>query len=314
MQLNDRIGRRLKLRDLNIFLVVAKERSMSRAAVVLAMSQPAVSKSVADIEHTLGAPLLDRTPHGVEPTPYGHALINRANAVFDELQHSVKDIEALLDPTTGEARIGSTATLAAGIVPAIMDRLSSRYPRISFKMMDGDVSNLLQHLRSRSLDLVIGRSLTPITDDDMDSQVLVDDRLLVVTGMRNKWSGRKRIQLSGLLNEPWVLPSYDSVAGALISETFDALDLKPPIPKVTSHSFPATQFLLSTGRFLCLLPETTVRFSAKHAPLKVLPVELPRVLRPILMITLKNRTLSPATKLFIECAREIVRPFEKRKR
>ena len=140
MQLNDRIGRHLKLRDLNIFLAVVKERSMSRAAVVLAMSQPAVSKSIADIEHTLGAPLFDRTPYGAEPTPYGHALINRANAVFDELQHSVKDIEALLDPATGEARIGSTAPLAAGIVPAVIDKLIHQYPRISFQMTDGDVA------------------------------------------------------------------------------------------------------------------------------------------------------------------------------
>src|SRR5438105_4268644 len=114
---------------------------MSRAASALAVSQPAVSKSIADIEHTLGAPLLDRTPYGVEPTTYGLALINRANAVFDELKHSVQDIEALLDPATGETRIGSTAPLAAGIVPVIMDRLSRRYPRISFQMMDGDVAH-----------------------------------------------------------------------------------------------------------------------------------------------------------------------------
>jgi DNA-binding transcriptional LysR family regulator len=313
MQLNDRIGRRLKLRDLNIFLAVVKERSMSRAAVALAMSQPAVSKSIADIEHTLGAPLLDRTPYGVEPTPYGRALINRANAVFDELQHSVTDIEALLDPTTGEARIGCTAPLAAGFVPAIVDRLSSRYPRISFQVVDGDVAQLQQHLRNRSLDLVIGRSLLQITDDDMQSQVLVEDRLLVVTGSRNKWGGRKKIRLSDLLTEPWVLPSYDSVAGTLISEVFHAAVVKAPKLKVTSHSFPATQFLLSTGRFLCLLPETTIRLSAKHLQLKVLPVDLPDVLRPILMITLKNRTLSPAAKLFIECAREIVTPFAKKR-
>src|SRR5262245_15802034 len=185
MQLTDRIGRRLKLRDLNIFLAVVKERSMSRAAAVLAMSQPAVSKSIADIEHTFGAPLLDRTPYGVEPTHYGLALINRANAVFDELKHSVQDIEALLDPTTGETRIGSTAPLAAGIVPAIIDRLSGRHPRVTFHMVDSDVADLLQQLRSRSLDLVMGRSLMPITDDDVDSKVLLEDRLLVVTGAQN---------------------------------------------------------------------------------------------------------------------------------
>jgi DNA-binding transcriptional LysR family regulator len=177
MRLDDRIGRRLKLRDLNIFLVVAKERSMSRAAIALAVSQPAVSKSIADIEHTLRAPVFDRTPFGVEPTPYGRVLMTRANAVFDELHHSIKDIEALLDRKTGETRIGSTAPLAAAVVPAIMDTLSRQYPGMSFHVVDGEFARLLPQLRDRSLDLVIGRSLSPVDDDDMESQVLFDDRL-----------------------------------------------------------------------------------------------------------------------------------------
>lgn len=111
MQANDRIGRRLKLRDLNIFLAVARQRSMSRAATELAISQPAVSRAIADIEYTLGVPLLDRNPHGVEPTLYGRSLMKRGNVVFDELRQSVKEIEFLADPTAGEIRIGCTAPL-----------------------------------------------------------------------------------------------------------------------------------------------------------------------------------------------------------
>src|SRR5215510_13234911 len=102
MQLDERIGRRLKLRDLNIFLAVVKERSMSKAAAALAISQPAISKAIADMEHTLGAPLLDRTRRGVEPTPYGQALVKRGLTIFDELKQSVRDIESMLDPTAGE--------------------------------------------------------------------------------------------------------------------------------------------------------------------------------------------------------------------
>jgi DNA-binding transcriptional LysR family regulator len=90
MKLNDRIGRRLRLRDLNIFLVVVKERSMSRAAVQLAISQPVVSKAIADMEYELGAPLLDRGRRGVEPTLYGRALIKRSVAAFDELRQGVR--------------------------------------------------------------------------------------------------------------------------------------------------------------------------------------------------------------------------------
>ena len=131
MQLNDRIGRRLKLRDLNIFLAVVKDGGMSKAAAELAISQPAVSKSIADMEYTLGAPLLDRTPYGVEPTLYGRALVKRSNVIFDELRQCVKDIEFLADPTAGEVRIGSTGPLAGGIVAAVIERLNRRHPRIS---------------------------------------------------------------------------------------------------------------------------------------------------------------------------------------
>src|SRR5215813_12672848 len=126
MLLHERIGLRLKLRDLNILLAVAKERSMSKAAAVLAISQPAVSKSIAEMEFMLKAPLPERTPRGIEPTPYGHALIKRSLAVFDELRQSVKDIESLLDPTVGELRIGCTPPLAAGMVAAVIGNLSDR--------------------------------------------------------------------------------------------------------------------------------------------------------------------------------------------
>src|SRR5947209_7054062 len=118
MKLIDRIGRRLTLRDLNILLAVVDSGSMSKAAALLAVSQPVVSKAIADMEHTLGVPLLDRNPRGIEPTLYGRALIKRGTAVFDELRLGVKDLEFLTDPTAGEVRIGGTRALVAGIIPA----------------------------------------------------------------------------------------------------------------------------------------------------------------------------------------------------
>jgi DNA-binding transcriptional LysR family regulator len=156
MQLSERIGRRLKLRDLNIFLIVAKERSMSKAATLLAVAQPAVSKAIADMEYTLGAPLFDRGSRGVELTLYGRALIKRSVAIFDELRQSVKDIESLLDPSVGEARIGSNGPLAAGFVPAVLEALTRQHPRASLEVIDAVLDKLLHELRERSIDLAIG--------------------------------------------------------------------------------------------------------------------------------------------------------------
>src|SRR4051812_8924400 len=116
MQWSDRVGRRLKLRDLHILLAVARSGSMGKAAADLAMSQPSISKAIADVEDAVGLRLFDRGPHGVEATIYGRALLKCGNAVFDELRQGVKELEFLTDPTIGELRIGCTETMAAGFV------------------------------------------------------------------------------------------------------------------------------------------------------------------------------------------------------
>ena len=114
MQWDERIGRRLKLRDLHILMSVAQCGTMGKAAAQLAISQPAVSKAISEMEHTLKVRLLDRTAHGVEPTLYGRSLLKWGNAVFDDLRQSIKEIEHLSDPTVGELRIGCTEPMAGG--------------------------------------------------------------------------------------------------------------------------------------------------------------------------------------------------------
>ena len=115
MEWTDRIGRRIKLRDLHIALVVTQTGSMLKAAEHLAISQPVVSKVIADLEHALGVRLFDRSRRGVEPTPAGRALFNRGRAAFDELRQGVKEVEFLTDPTAGELRIAATENMVAGL-------------------------------------------------------------------------------------------------------------------------------------------------------------------------------------------------------
>jgi len=101
-----RLGRHLKLRDLNVLLTVARCGSMGKAAAQLAVSQPAISKAISEMEASLRVKLLDRSPRGVEPTIYARALLDRGLNAFDELRQAVQHIEFLADPTAGEVRIG----------------------------------------------------------------------------------------------------------------------------------------------------------------------------------------------------------------
>src|SRR5262249_49472883 len=132
MQLNDRIGRRIKLQDLHVLMTVVEAGSMGKAAERLHTSQPAISNSIAKLEHALGVRLLDRHPQGIEPTQYGLALLDCGVAVFDDLRQGIKNIDYLADPTAGEVRIGCNPLLAADFVPTVIDAVSRRYPRVVF--------------------------------------------------------------------------------------------------------------------------------------------------------------------------------------
>ena len=90
MQMSDRIGRRMKLHDLHVLMAVAQAGSMNKAAALLNTGQSAISRSIADLEHTVGVRLVERTPRGVEPTKYGRALLDGGAAMFDELRQAVK--------------------------------------------------------------------------------------------------------------------------------------------------------------------------------------------------------------------------------
>ena len=98
----ERTERRIRLNDMRVLIVVIQAGSMGKAAERLATSQPAISRSIGDLELVLGVRLLDRSPKGIEPTPYGRALAKRGIAIFDELRQGVKDIEFMADRTVGE--------------------------------------------------------------------------------------------------------------------------------------------------------------------------------------------------------------------
>ena len=157
MQHIERARRRIKLRDLHILLVVAQRGSMAKAAAELAISQPAVSRAIADMEHALGLRLLDRSRNGVEPTPYGRALIKRGTTIFDELSQGLQELEFLADPTSGELRIGSSESVAAGLLPAVIDRFARQHPGIRLNVVQTVLSTThYRELRERSIDLLLG--------------------------------------------------------------------------------------------------------------------------------------------------------------
>ena len=312
MQWNDRIGRRLKLRDLHILLAVAQCGNMSKAARQLSVSNPVVTKAISDLEHALDVRLLDRTPSGAELTIYGRALLDRGIAVFDELRQAVKNIEFLANPTAGEVRIACSLATGIGFVTAVIERLSRRFPRIVFDVLSGPEADARRALEERTVDLVIGRMFALIAEDHLSAEVLYDDPFVVAAGMRNPWVRRRKIELAELVNDPWVLPPADSPFGFVIKEAFHAAGLAVPPSTVIVSAVPMRNALLASGRFLTIVPSSVLRFSADKPAYKALSIELPIARRPIGVLTLKNRMLNPLAQCFIDCARDIAKPLARK--
>jgi DNA-binding transcriptional LysR family regulator len=309
---DDHIGRRLRLRDLRVFFAVVQAGSLARAAVQLRVSQPAVSQVIADLEHTLGVKLFDRSRRGAQPTVYARALLARGRAAFDELKQGIRDIDFLADPTSGELTIGFTVSIAATVLPRMIERFSDKYPRV---VMNVDLvpspAAKFPGLRDRTYDLILARMPSPLPDDysvdGLNVDALCDDPLVVVTGTQSPWVRRRKIDLAELIDEPWILSPPDSWVYARVAEAFKAKGLELPKPRLVTYAMDLRTKLPARGRFISVVPNSLLCLGDDPPALKKLPIEIP--VRPWLLtiLTLKGRTLSPAVEHFIECAREVAK-------
>jgi DNA-binding transcriptional LysR family regulator len=313
MDWTDRIGRRVKLRDLHILLAVAKSGSMGKAAADLAVSQPVISKAISDLEHALGVRLLERSPQGIEPTMYGRALLDCGVAVFDDLRQGVKQLEFLRDPTCGELSVGCTERAVSGFGAAVIDQFAQQHPRATLRVVTADQLPLRdRELRQRNIELAIAATDGLPADPEVHTEVLFNDRQVLVAGSDSKWARRSKIALKHLMHESWILPPPESIVGGYITEAFRAAGVEPPRAHIVSFSLPLCHHLLATGRFITLLPLSMAQFG-KHLPVKMLPIRSPKLSRPVGVLTLKNRMLSPLAELFIDCARKIARQLAGRR-
>jgi DNA-binding transcriptional LysR family regulator len=306
MKWMDRIGRRVKLRDLHIALAVADAGSMTRAAEELAVSYPVVSKTISELEQTLGVRLFDRSISGVEPTHYGRALLKSGIAVFDEMRKGLQQIESIKQPDAGELRIGSSIVTDAGLLPAIIEQFSQEFPRALVDVLPENIAiQQYDNLRDRKVEMVFGWLPAIMNEPDLVAETLFDEPNLVVAGSESRWAKRRKLTLADLIGEPWVLAQPGSLARSLHEQTFRNSGIEPPRATVVTVSLHLYMRLIETGRWLGLVPASVMRFGGQRMHLKVLPVKTASPPAPVGFITVNGRTLTPLAERFTECTRKI---------
>ena len=306
MDRSTRIGSRIKLRDLSVLMAIADSGSMAKAATKLGISHPAISKTISDIEATLGVRLLDRGSKGTELTAHGEVLRRCGINIFDEIQQGLRSLHHLSDPNSGEVRLGCTDIILNSLVTPIVRSFASDHPGVQLDVkLANPGEHQLQQLCERQIDLLITRATAP--QGDFSSESLFKEPFVFVVGKKSKFARRPRTALKDIMNCRWVLPPYDSAPGALVAAVFEANGLSPPRPAVKTIAIQFTVSLIASGEFVGILPRSVAALSAYQAALTVLPLKATGPTISAEIVFLKDRTLSPAVAAFIERAKKVVR-------
>ena len=302
------IARRITLRELRLLLAVARSGSILKAANEIGLTQPALSKCIAELEGAFGVRLFDRTNRGVTPTPHGEVLLRRATGVFEELRQAVDELGFLTDGSRGELRIGGTPTMCAGLLPRAISTVLDQRANFRFHIAELESGQLASEVLTRSLDFGIGREHNAGNNNNLVFDRLFDDRLFIVAGAKHPLATRRSVTLDEVARHQWLLPATDGSMILQLRNEFRRQKIELPKSAVTTMSMLVRHELIATNCFLTVMYGSALRFGNAPRFLRVLPLDV-RTGIPIGIIRLKNRTLAASAELFMETVREIVRPM-----
>jgi len=293
----DAIVRLVTLRELRLLRAVARRQHPQSST----RNRPHTTcgfKSITDLEETLGVQLFDRNNRGVEPTPHGRIFVRRALAVFEEMRQAVEELNFLSDSTSREVRIGGTPAMCGGLLSHAVNAMDGKRPGIRYHVVELETERLAAEVRAHSIDIGLGRKPVIRADDNISFERLFDDPAIYCGGRQASTSGRRAIALDESADQRWVLPMPQGPLSPQLQGAFERLGVQP-LSIVTTMSMLVRYELLATNRFITVLHGSLLQFGNMPSYLRVLPVELSGGM-PSGLSRVKNRTLSPATELFIE--------------
>jgi len=270
----------MKLHQLAALVSASESGSLRQAAEKLRLSQPALSRSIRELENELGVKLLERTPLGVEPTAYGKAVILRGKIVDSELRQAKNDIAHLRAATRGDLHIGATPVAAFSLLPAVLARLKKSRPQLQVTVTDGMGSSLFQQLRQGDFDFIFGRIDEAIDPHEFTADVLFNDSLVVVAKWDHPLVKARPAAKMNWEDIEWILPSGDNPARTAFQRAFYARTGKAPRCTIDSNSFVTMLTLISQTELLGIAPHQIFRVAWLQREFAVLDLGLKFPIQP----------------------------------
>ena len=290
----------MELRDLEYFVVVAEQGNLGRAADILGLSQPALSKCLGRLESTLAVKLFNRTPKGMELTAEGSLLLSRARDLRQSLRNVAQEVADLSRGRAGHIRIGVGPVVHEQLVVDSVCELMREAPRVATKLMISDADEILPALRKGELDLVVN-ILYPTEPVGLACTPLYEDEFVVCCSSGHRLAARDQVTVSELSAERWALSESSLPTQQRLGDVFREHGLAPPTVALVCRST-GMRLQAAAGSDLLLYTSgiAAARAIDAGAPIRILPVAALAWRRPIGVICREEQYVHPAALRLIE--------------
>lgn len=287
------------MRELRVFVTVLEQRSFRRAAAVLHLTQPAVTKAIGSLEESLGVRLFDRASHGVEPTVHGLSLAPRAVAIFDELRRAAQDLSLVSDGALGTLRVGILPMPAIPFLPLAVRQLIEDNPGVFVSVAEERQAELIDRLRRRDIEIAILRLALVEPDENMRVDTLFEEKLCVIAAAEHPLAGQRQLTWPQLLSERWVMPAADSYFYERVLHVLARRNLPIPRQVIEASSINIQFGMVLHAGMLSFGMRSQVEFAPGRQSLVRLPFDLKSQPTIVAAVSLRGRELSPLARQLI---------------
>ncbi len=300
----DRVLRsNLKLRHLQLLVALDEFRHLGRAAEFLSVTQPAVSKTLAEIERLFDLGLFVRSTRGTEPTPYGDAIVRFARSVLADYERTRDEIASVASGAAGRTRVGAMVVAMPMLLSRAVELLKARSAQTAVSIEEGDLTRLLPRLRVGELDLIVGRLEPGYAAPDLETEAFFEEPMSIVARPDHALAGKKRLGWNELVALPWVVPPPWASSRIKLNQLFYGHGINPPADLIESASFLVMLTFMRQRPAIGFVARSVARYLEREGLAKVLNIKVPIDLPPVGLITMRGRTRPPATAQLIECLR-----------
>ena len=302
----DRVLRsNLKLRHLQLLVALDQFRHLGRAAEFLSVTQPAVSKTLAEIESLFGLPLFERSTRGTQPTGAGASVVRFARSVLAGYERTRDEIAAEASGASGRTSVGAMVVATPVLLAQAVERLKTHSRRTTVLIDEGDLTRLLPRLRLGELDLFVGRLEPGYASPDLETEPLYEDPMVAVVRPGHPLASQTSPTWADLAEQPCVMPPPWASLRVKLEQQFFAHGLHPPQDIVESASFLSQITFLHQRGAVAFMARTVAQHFEQQGTLAVLGLPVPVALPPVGLITLRGQPLGPVTRQLVACLREV---------